>query len=263
MLKKAIILLPAPFINGSEGLHPRGDLPHQIVHLGTCLKKYNNLDVTILDAFLKNLSIYDIIASIKKGTPQYVGIPFTITNREFSYEYILNIHNLIKEAFPNITIILFNWFYPEAFVKKLFNNPTNYSIKYLLFGDIEESFSMLIKNLERKKSLLNVPGLIFLKKTYHQTSKMHIIYHLDSLPMPDWDLIKRQEYTSMPHRHNSQNFYPMTISRGCDWNKCIYCQEYFDEKKNKRLCFRLRSPENVVTEIRLAIKKFQIQGNSI
>jgi radical SAM superfamily enzyme YgiQ (UPF0313 family) len=50
----------------------------------------------------------------------------------------------------------------------------------------------------------------------------------------------------------------MSFSRGCNWNKCVFCQELFTEAKDHNLNYRVRSPEHVIEEIIQAVKKLKV-----
>lgn len=66
-----------------------------------------------------------------------------------------------------------------------------------------------------------------------------LIHNLDSLPLPNYDHIKRRIET-----------YPIFSSRGCPHN-CIFCCRVLGNR------IRVRSPKNVIDEIKHAISKFR------
>jgi hypothetical protein len=175
-MKKLIFLLPPPFKDGNRGLNPRGELPHQVVQLATCVILKNNFNVEILDAFLQSYSFHKILEFLNEKKPQVVGIPLTITNRELPATHILNLHDNIKKYFPNITIILFNWFYLEKFAVDIKNGSIKTAVEYFLFGDVEGSLPLLLDIIEKKYLLNTVPGLIYRNHSkYLQTTKTYIL----------------------------------------------------------------------------------------
>lgn len=259
MSEKIFFLLPPPFIDGNRSLSPRGELPHQIVQLATCIKEQNKFSVKIIDAFLENSSFTKIIKLFLAEQPRYIALPLAIINREFSYAYILKLHNKLQSRLPNAKIILFNWFYPRDFVQRIIKHQLKTTAKYFLFGDIEESLPLLLDKITRAIPMDSVPGLLYKKnKSYKQTTAIHIMKNLDRLPLPDWSLLDMQRYRIVPHRAAVVNFYPIRISRGCPWHRCIFCQESSTSARERARAYIIRSPESAIQEIKYAIQNFQV-----
>lgn len=80
--------------------------------------------------------------------------------------------------------------------------------------------------------------------------------NLDSLPLPDWDLIDIQAYKDfVPHSPPlySQPYMSVLTSRGCPY-RCVYCHNIFGKK------FRAHSPGRVLAELRLLRDKYGIRN---
>ena len=79
------------------------------------------------------------------------------------------------------------------------------------------------------------------------------IQDLDTLPYPKWDIFPIEDYSYSPVI-NKKPFISILSSRGCIFN-CFYCpyKAYYGN-------WRLRTPENIVKEIKYLKEKFKIKG---
>lgn len=253
-----LFILPPPFIDGSHGFHPRGSMPTNIVTLATYIKKHTPTKIKIIDCFLQNIPLQNILKIIKTTDPKIIAIPFAFTERKIAYQTIFNLYRNLKKYYPAKPIILFNWYYDPA-IAHILNNES-VKIDYLLMGDIEPAFVQLLNCIKQHKEPINVPGLIYEKNSkLRENPQKAVLKNLDDLPIPDWSLLNFKNYSAMPHRYNKINFYPMSISRGCTWNKCVFCQESFNNNRNLNLNYRYQSPQRVVNEIVFAVKKYKVQ----
>jgi radical SAM superfamily enzyme YgiQ (UPF0313 family) len=87
------------------------------------------------------------------------------------------------------------------------------------------------------------------------------IAHLDSLPYPAVDLFEIERYVASFVQLDSYNSdisgISLIASRGCPFS-CTYCQPTLSTIFGKRV--RIRSPENVVGEIKELIDRYKIEG---
>lgn len=256
--KNILFLMQPPFFDGASNLHPRGDLPHQIVQLATYIREIKSFSVSVFDGFVENFSFDKIIEKIEELQPQTVVMPLMIVNREIDYKNTFALCNMIKKNSPEIRMVLINWFYVqniEVLIKE-----SHCMVEYFLFGDIEISLPILLDFFEKKHDISFVPGLIYkAEKSWQITPGWAQLADLDKLPIPDWSLININAYQPMPHRYENRAYYTMNISRGCDWNKCLFCQEAVGSTSKAPTRFLCKSPEKVVAEIILAQKKYQIK----
>ena len=135
-----------------------------------------------------------------------------------------------------------------------------------VIGEGEKTIIELLKFFEAGKDLTKVDGIIFQDKDSNliTTKKREVIMDLDSLPYPDFDgfgfgeQIKNMS-TNDSYVHNMFDYprvYPILCSRSCPF-QCTFCYHSLGRK------YRARSIDNVIDEIKTAIKKYKINGLSI
>ncbi|MBF0205746.1 MAG: radical SAM protein [Oligoflexia bacterium] len=258
---KIIFLLPPLNERGSQGLLPRG-IPYQTLLIATYLKN-TGYDPVIWDCFLLDISFHKIVDKIEREDDiNLLAIPLSQDNREFPIEVSIKLATLLKTKFPLKTIILYNRF---PVIEKIKGIP-KLQFDYVLTGDVELSFIDLLNAIVKKnKRIIDIGGLAYFEKSVlKQTSLELQLENVDLLFFPQFSLLDMERYIEMPHRYKGRNFYYMESARGCSWGLCKYCQENFT-KENRKYSFRSRSPENVVEEIKHAIKIYaadEIQFNN-
>ena len=142
-------------------------------------------------------------------------------------------------------------FFPE---ESLQNSPIDY---VLVGGDYDYSFSKLINFLDGKSS--HVPGGVYYKDNGKivNTGDPKFIKNLDIVPYIDRDLTKWYVYGEAYLRKPAT--YILT-GRGCRGPKGIsVCSFCIWQHALWRRTARLRSPENVVNEIEILVKKYKVR----
>lgn len=245
--EQVIVIIPPPFEDGRGSLVPRGDLPHQVVQLATCLEQNRNWAIDIIDAFLEDLSFKKIISYIRSNGIKNVIIAVNTVNREINYKTVFLLNKTIKEELANCRVILVNWFFIKDIISIV--NKEDYKIDCLLFGDIEQTIMDVLQGVPLDK----VPGCLYRgnKKYYLSEPKVNVLVDLDLLPVPNWHYVDKYKYKIMPHRGREEKIYIISISRGCPWNKCVFCQE-----SGTNTYYRTMSPARVVTEIKTAYELY-------
>jgi len=129
---------------------------------------------------------------------------------------------------------------PEKFMQENKN--------YFNFGIVNEgefTLAELIDSLEKGGDFQTMPGLVFYSgEKIIRTEDRPFIKELDKLPFPDYRL-----FDSVGSRKIVE--YPLITSRGCPFN-CIFC---LNKELSKRR-WRGRSADNVVSEMEVAVKKY-------
>lgn len=124
-------------------------------------------------------------------------------------------------------------------------------VDYVVRGEGEETLRVLIDCLENNKDCSSVEGLAYLKNgQLLVTSARPVLKDLDALPLPAWDLVDIEMYKSTwlsKHGYFSLN---IATTRGCPF-KCNWCAKPIYGNR-----YNSRSPEHVVREIELLIKKY-------
>ncbi|MHA2321915.1 MAG: B12-binding domain-containing radical SAM protein [Candidatus Thorarchaeota archaeon] len=136
---------------------------------------------------------------------------------------------------------------PEYFLKKT-------GADAVVIGEGEISTPNLLNAFVTGDDLRSVKGIAFLDKNgeFVITEEQPLIQDLDTIPFPAYDLFPIDYYSllRMSHIKNSDRCLPIISSRGCPY-RCNFCYR-MDEG------IRLRSPENVVQEMRLLHENFGI-----
>lgn len=125
----------------------------------------------------------------------------------------------------------------------------------VIIGEAENTLLELLNNLEKNENNLNeISGLIYkLNGQIVQTKKRNLSKNLDEFPLPAWDLINIAPYKKVwleKHGYFSLN---VATTRGCPY-KCNWCA-----KPIYGNAYNMRSPANVVAELKLLKEKFDFE----
>ena len=116
---------------------------------------------------------------------------------------------------------------------------------YVIAGEGETGFPMLVDALNGKGSLADVPGLVWKENgTILRNPPAPPIDDLDSLPFPDFSLLDMGSRTKMGIQGPGRSTVPMQTSRGCPFD-CTFCS--VTGMFGKR--YRHRSTENIIAEL--------------
>jgi anaerobic magnesium-protoporphyrin IX monomethyl ester cyclase len=125
---------------------------------------------------------------------------------------------------------------------------------YVLIGEGEATLAALIDALEGRSEqpLSQVLGIAYRAEDsgITRTPPRPVIAPLDTLPFPAWDLVDRERYRRVwmdRHGYVSMN---MVTTRGCPFH-CNWCAKPIWGQR-----YNVRSPENVVAEMRWLKQRF-------
>lgn len=125
----------------------------------------------------------------------------------------------------------------------------------IVIGEGEATFNDFIGRLLGKKDWKDVQGIAFRNNgTVIKTLPRIYIDDIDSLPMPDYSVIDLEQFSNQFLTFTSKISKPhanVMTTRGCPY-RCAYCHNILGKK------FRVRSPENVLEEIRYIHDTFGI-----
>ncbi len=131
---------------------------------------------------------------------------------------------------------------------------------FAVIGEGELTIVELLGVLEKKEDPNGIKGIIYRNNAGETiiTPRREVINDLDSLPFPDFDSLGFPEYldnqdsTATPFSlFDYPRPYPILCSRGCPF-QCTFCYHSLGRK------YRNRSIENIVQELKQAIKKYKI-----
>ena len=117
-----------------------------------------------------------------------------------------------------------------------------------ILGEGEYTFLELVRCMEKHGDLHSVKGIIFKEKgRVYENEERELIEDLDELPFP-----VRDEF----EQHGGQ-YIRLSTSRGC-LGSCGFCSNFVGRRqKGKR--WRGRSPQNVVDEIEMLVRKYKFK----
>ncbi|MHA1440020.1 MAG: B12-binding domain-containing radical SAM protein [Promethearchaeota archaeon] len=215
--------------------------PPGLLYLAANTRK-NGYKVKIYDMEL-NDNINDLIKYIREVNPKIIGI----TALTFTYINALKVLKVIKKEFPKVLTLIGGLHICRNPKDAIRRNLADFE----LLGEADNTIIQLLDYLIKKEgSLENIPGLVYKRENIIEINEnFPIIEDLNSLPYPAIDLIERDRYFI-----SFQKYHPSTIimgSRGCPFN-CIFC-----DKLSNRV--RLRSTDNIVSEIKSTYKKYNIR----
>lgn len=235
-------------------VHPRliylpSQQPLGLGYIAACLEKQNH-DVQFIEgAFYP--SDEDIVEEIGNFGSKVVGISVMVSY----HSKALNLAKKIKLAYPDIVIVMGGAHpsvVPFGFISHDF-------VDYVIAGEGEESFVLLVEALERNASLndiLSIPG-IFCRKGISAVRRTPRIEDIDALPWPARHLMPMDKYM---HRDNTVSFgmhggnFNIMTTRGCPF-RCNFCDHsVFGHKPITR------KVQNVVDEIEYTSKKYNIRN---
>lgn len=124
-----------------------------------------------------------------------------------------------------------------------------------VYSEGEETVAELVKKLEGKNNLEynQIKGLIFKKDGQTIINPPRpLIENLDTLPFPARHLLPIKKYFDVFSR--KKHFATIIATRGCPFN-CIFC----DRQNRMGRKWRVRTPENIVREIKETIDNYGIR----
>lgn len=210
--------------------------PYPSLALGylTAFLKTNGIKVLALDAAFDGLNLNEVREQILKFQPNILGFTARTDQVTHAAEVAIDLKKLLPESLtivggPHSTV---------APLKTLQEFPI---FDIAVMGEGELTFLNLIRLIEdnQMELLKSVKGIAWRSKVgIKVNTPREPIVSLDSLPFPNYDYIKRRI-----------KIYPIFSSRGCPY-QCVFCCRILGNR------IRVRSPENVIDELKYAIYNF-------
>ncbi len=192
---------------------------------------------------------YDqVYPQIKKDSDSLVGFSVTSPSQVIAS---FTFGHLIKKLFPRTKVVLGGqWvsLYREELYKR--NDFIDF-YDYLVYFEGEIPLVRLIDAVRNNKPLAAVPNLIYPGQGRWVYSPKIAEVNLNRLPAPDFDGLPLKRYLF------SRDRLSLTIetSRGCYWNKCIFCADLPFPKPR----YREKNPDLVIRDIKELIKKYRVR----
>lgn len=249
---------------------PNSYPPMGCLYIASYLKSLpNNYEVTIFDEAKNRNSVKDIISELSDNSPDIIGISGIIT----AYKYIIELVPHLKNAFPNIPIVVGGHITLGDEMPELL---LNYGCTYVMTGWGELKWEALLAFMEGKGELDIIDGLSYLKDSnvVTITNKDFPKIDLDNLPLPDYELIDMGYYTSVSPPLSDEfllaylkktgktltenKFFPVIGTRGCT-DKCLFCVHEFGPYKG----FKISSIDRVIENISKLYHNYNVRVFSI
>ena len=214
--------------------------------------KAANHKVSLIDGQALGISLEEVLEMLQKEMPDVVAIPNFIGGRLLVYELVKEIH----EALPDVHVVLGGpqvTLYPHQVFKEC---P---ELTLGLCGEADFTMTDLVDCLEKGVSFDHIPGIVRRKNSGELIfgPPPETITDLDTIPFPDRELYDRRLYNPIPMMLTfpQMKAEQAITSRGCDWHSCRFCYQSIDQMP----CYRRRSPENVIEELRRLVGNYGIE----
>jgi radical SAM superfamily enzyme YgiQ (UPF0313 family) len=234
------------FAKGGSSVPPLG-----LAYIAATLEN-NGVKVNIIDGSVLNLDQGAIEKLLSKHNPDIVGVTALTPTLYRSYEVI----NTVKKALPD-SLIVIGGPHPSLFPTDVLKENVNIDVS--VYGEGEYTVLELANNIEshgkdNSKSFEDVRGIAYRNNgQIRKNTPRPYIDDLDTLPFPARHLLPMDKYRPALYQIKRSPNTNLIASRGCPFN-CNFCSKGVYGRK-----FRIRSPENVITEIEYLIEKYGIK----
>ncbi|MBN2569179.1 MAG: radical SAM protein [Deltaproteobacteria bacterium] len=166
------------------------------------------------------------------------------------YKYVKWLSLIIKEAFPDTTVIVGNTVAQS--IPNILLSKTGADVAVM--GEGDEAIVDLLHRLESSRDMEGIAGICY-KKDGHIVANppRPLIEDIDLIPMPDWTSFDLEIYIKSlsesvgdplpPIPKEKIRAKPINTARGCPFN-CTFCYHVFRGEK-----YRWRSAESIVQEM--------------
>ncbi len=202
-------------------------------------------EVVVLDAFQENLSVSDTVSAVLAESPDAVVIMPNDVARETPAAITGAISSGFRRAGGSAVLIAAGVGNIKWMRELVTEVPC---LDGAVVGDPEEAVPELLGAIAAGAAWQDMPFVVTGTLPSKQV-RPAVLKHLDTLPIPAWDLVGLDKYVVLAHRKLRGIEYPIFASRGCYWNRCTFCQDLACVKSPD---YRMRSPEAVVSEMEAA-----------
>jgi len=225
---------------------PYNAFPYGLGYLAAVSRNAGH-EVTIFDQATSHQSEDDLYSFLKAEKAfDCIGLGFKAAYFQIAWK----LAKAIKSASGN-TPLLLGGSCPSASPRYILEK---LNADYVLAGEAEISFLKFLEMLESKISLKDVPGLYWREDgEINMTAKSSILYNLDEIPFPAWDLFDMKSYTFPKRVHGVNNLVRalgMITTRGCPYS-CKFCFRI-------ETSYRIRTVESCMEELKLLLNRYNI-----
>ena len=229
--------------------------PVQIASLSGFLKA-SGYETSYLELILKKdldgKSKIIIAARVNDFRPDLIGI----SSYQLTFEWVKQICDYVKSKF-SIPIII-GGYHATLAPEEVINYST---VDIICRGEGEYPLLNLLEDMGKDRNNYKIKNLWFKKGGKIIKNKIRpLIIDLDSLPFVDRDILN---YQKLLDESGEKRYLSVMGSRGCPYN-CSNCSNHALQSiyPNKSKYVRLRSVDNIIEEIKKALKKYSFEGVS-
>ena len=201
----------------------------------------NGIDVEIIDAKSLNLSIREVVETVRNGNPDFVGVTIFTTQ----YSNALSMCREIKRGCPDTRLVVGGPHINPEHREVIKNDFIDFCVR----GEGEVTMLELIKAVSSGSDLKEVSGITFKDGNNIAVNPGRpFIKDLDTLPFPARDLLPNHLYKL----EGNEAFTVMTATRGCPF-RCNFCSvpQFWPYQ-------RRRSVENILDELEHVYKEYRV-----
>lgn len=216
--------------------------PLGIGYISSYLKREGH-DTSLLDLNVSNVGRDGIADRVARYRPDVVGVPIMCTGMDQARAVV----DAVKDCSDAPVVV------GGAQASALPEHTARFTgADYVVAGEGEVTTAELLEALEGSREFDSVLGLgYFPDGEFRLNPPRPLVKDLDSLPMPDWDLIAPGNYRIAPILSSARAFpiAPIVTSRGCPFD-CTFCAGKSIWGKS----YRYRRAGPVVDEIEMLMK---------
>lgn len=209
-------------------------MPLTMYVIAGILRRYKH-DVKVIDPLLYRFhnSLFSIFDFIKKNNFIYDAIAFTVNSLSWSYTKI-EIEKLRDNGYKGKIII--GGLHPKYQYLTLLKDQ---NIDYILIGEAEQSFPLLLDAIEGKFDFKNIQGLVYKYNGQEKIQPVNGYLDIQNTENSEiaYDLLPNQQYEVMTFES----------SRGC-YGNCTFCSISFKK------CWRCYDVNSTVNNMKIAME---------
>ncbi|MGD9129514.1 MAG: radical SAM protein [Candidatus Woesebacteria bacterium] len=241
------IIFVNPFPENAYGINSETVEPPLGLGYLAAVAEERDFSCEIIDANILELKIAQVLRIIKQKKPKIVGINVNL----YSYKVALKLADKIKKALPKTTVIL-GGPTPTSAPRQVMKACKTDAV---CIGEGENTLTEILDNYKQGKHLFrSVAGMMYRSssgKRIMNNKPRAFIRNIDTIPFPAYHLFP--DLNKYKSRAVKKPFAPLLTSRGCPF-QCVFCS-----KDVFKYACRMRSPENVIDEIDMLVKKFGVK----
>ncbi len=235
---KVLLINPPTKKAGVPSIPPLG-----LAYLAAVLRE-NNAAVDIIDYDLERSKFDNFNDAVETYSPDIIGISALTLQIDNAY----SLAHKVKKISKDIRVVL-GGAHPSALPEQTLKEASG-AVDIVAVGEGE----MTILDIAKGLSYENIKGIVYVNNgQILKTPPRQAIENLNTLPLPARDLLKIKKYRGWGPLRKTPTTH-LISSRGCPF-ECIFCSEKSVFGKS----YRVRSPENIVSEIKHLVDTYGME----